>query len=251
MLAFAQSTTSTYTRDINGRPVQGDLLTSMDGARTERNRSINGREVPLEQVEERVLRETPSGRITERIVRKFDPSGRLASSDRMVTEEQRRPGGGLTSHSTTYSSDVNGQMQESERATTELRVQGDTRSEQTTVERPTINGAFQPAEKREVVSQTSDSTTYTTEKVYRPRAGGEFYEVVRQVSEVKKTGDRAIENSAYYEPGVTSKLKLKSQTVSTTPKRPDGSELVEKNLYERSIPGIVQNNQAPQQVQEQ
>ncbi len=37
--------------------------------------SINGRTVPMEQVEEQVLRNDSSGKVTERIVRRYDPQG--------------------------------------------------------------------------------------------------------------------------------------------------------------------------------
>lgn len=249
-LAIAQSTTETYITDVNGHRVKALSITSNSG-RTERTQSINGREVPLEQTEERVVREDANGKITEKIVRKFDQTGRLASTDRVVTEEQTHPGGSSTMRATTFRSDLNGQMAQVERKIVESRTRGATTQADIVVERPTLNGSFEAVEKRSVTAEVTDAAKHETETVYRRAPGGEFREMLRQVSEVKKAGDQIIENTAYFEPGVTGKLQLARQSTSTTTKRPDGSEIAEINLYARAADGRVQDNEAPQQVKEQ
>src|ERR1700733_11634810 len=86
--ASAQSTSTTYTKDINGNRVDQKLLhTSANGDRTERYQSINGRQVPVEQVTERVVSQDANGKVTERIVQKFDPTGRPASTERVMVQE--------------------------------------------------------------------------------------------------------------------------------------------------------------------
>src|SRR5258708_22172228 len=130
-VSFAQSSSTSYLTDINGRRVEGVSNTTAvvgikDVEKTELLRSINGREVPLEQVEQKVLREDSSGRTVEKIRRRFDGTGRLSSTEREVTEEQRRSDGSGTSRSVVYRNDVNGNSVEAERRVTETRVQGST-----------------------------------------------------------------------------------------------------------------------------
>ena len=78
-VAWPQSTTTTYSTDLNGNRVADQSFTaagtSTDGERTERFQSINGRQVPLEQVINHVVRDDASGKVTERIVRRFTPTG--------------------------------------------------------------------------------------------------------------------------------------------------------------------------------
>src|SRR5690348_8343713 len=98
-------------RDLNGNRVDGQTFTATSTPtstdRTERYQSINGRQVPLEQVIDRVVREDAGGKTTERIVQKFNPNGQLASTERVMIEETKQPGGGSTLRETTYRSDVN------------------------------------------------------------------------------------------------------------------------------------------------
>lgn len=249
-LALAQSTTNSYVTDLNGHRAETSSFTLAKGVRTERSQSINGRQVPLEQIDERVLRDDANGKVTEKIIRKYDPDGRLASTDRIVAEEQKRADG-FTRHATTYRSDVNGQMKEAERATTESTTQGATTRAETVIERPAINGPFEAVEKRGVVTERVGDGAHVNETVYRRAMSGDFYERSRQVSDVKKAGGQVIETAAFYEPGITGQIQLKSQTVTTTSKRSDGSELVEVNLYARAVDGRVQDNQAPQEIKEQ
>src|ERR1700675_236659 len=108
---LAQSTTSTYVNDINGRRVQSASVGSTDGTHTEITQSVNGRKVPLEQTEQHVVRQDASGSVIETTVLKFDSDGHLASTVKTVTEEQKRANGS-SKQSTTYRSDINGRMSE-------------------------------------------------------------------------------------------------------------------------------------------
>src|SRR6202012_1980634 len=70
----------TTTVDVNGNVV-GDCPTisrskSANGSQTMvTTQSINGRTVPLEEVEELILRNDSSGKVTERLIRRYDPQG--------------------------------------------------------------------------------------------------------------------------------------------------------------------------------
>ncbi len=186
-IAFAQnqSADTTVITDLNGHleTAASSVSTSTPAEQTQTKltQSLNGRQVPLEQTEERVLRNDSSGKVTERIVRKYDPNGGLASTERVITEEQPKSGGGSTVHATTYRSDLNGRELETERRVTETRVAGASTTTETSIERPTINGAFGTTEKRTAVTSGDDANKTTNESVYRPSENGGLREAERRV----------------------------------------------------------------------
>jgi hypothetical protein len=251
LLSAAQSSTTTYTTDINGRRAGAGPFSSTDGTRTERTQSINGQSVPLEQVEERVLRSDASGKVTERIVRRYDATGRISSTERVLAEEQKLPDGGSTLRETTFRGDINGTMREAERRLSETRVSGSTATTNTSIDRPSINGSFETAEKRTAVANTAGDRTETNETVLRRGETGRFYEARRETKVVTKTGDQTTENTAVYEPSVTGQLELASQARKSSVKRPDGSEATQVDLYSRAADGRVQEAGAKQQIKEQ
>src|ERR1700735_5598686 len=82
LMAQQSSVSSTSTVDVNGNVVaDGPTISqskSANGSQTlVTTQSINGRTVPMEQVEERILRNDSSGKVTERITRRYDPQGNL------------------------------------------------------------------------------------------------------------------------------------------------------------------------------
>ncbi len=228
-LAIAQSTTSTYIPDINGGSVQASTVLS-NAERTEINRSINGRQVPLEQTEERVLSQDANGTVTEKITRKYDPTGQLMSTERVVTDAQKLAGGASKVQATTFRSDINGQMQQAQRTTTETRKEGAVTYADTVVERPTLDDSFQSVEKRSAVTEVADGTSHEQETVYRRSENGDYYEALRQVTDERKAAGQTTTQNAYYEPDATGALRLSRQSVSTATQHPDGSEDIETNL---------------------
>jgi len=251
-LASAQSTSATYTRDLNGNRVDGKTVsTSADGARTELFQSINGRQVPVEQTTERVVSENANGKVTERIVQKFDPTGRATSTERVMIEESKIPGGGSTVRETTYRNDMNGSVREAERKVTETRVNGSTTTANTVIDRPGISGTFETVEKRSAVTDGPADNQRTTESVYKAGVSGGFQEAVRTVKTASKTSDATQETSASYEPGMNGQLQLSLQSSSTTTKLPDGSQTTQTDVFSRNVAGNVQDNSAAMRVREQ
>jgi hypothetical protein len=248
--ALAQSTTNSYSTDINGHREESSTVQSSDHTHTEVTQSVNGSSVPLQQVEERVLQQTPTSKVTERIVKKFSPTGGLASTERIVTEEQKTAGGS-TVHQTTFQSDLNGSMREAEQRNTETHGTGPNTTSETTIARPTLNGGMQTVEKRSAVSSGTEAAQQSSETVYRLNPNGGMSEAVRQVTVSTKSKDKSTADISYYEIGATGSLELKQQSVSTTLKAPDGRETTEVNLYAPAVPGRVQENGAPQQLKEQ
>jgi hypothetical protein len=253
--AQSQSASATITTDLNGNQVVSASSTSSatatDSTQTKLTQSLNGRQVPLEQIEERVLRNDSTGKVTERIVRKYDPNGQLASTERVRTEEQANPGGGSTLRATTYRSDLNGRELEAERRVVDTKVAGGATTTETSVARPGVNGSFETTEKRTAVSSGDDANKTTTETVYRPSVNGGLQEAVRRVIVATKSKDQTVEQAAQYEPSVDGALQLRSQTVSTTTKQADGSETTQVNLYGADAPGQVRDESARQQLQQQ
>ncbi len=253
--AQSQSASTTIVTDIDGHQVVGDSSVSSaspgDHTQTRLTQSLNGRQVPLEQTEERVLRNDSSGKVTERIVRKYDPNGGLASTERVVTEEQSKPGSASTVHATTYRSDLNGRELETERRDSETRVAGASTTTETSIARPTLNGTFETTEKSTAVTSGNDASKTTTESVYRRTENGGLQEAVRRVIIATKSKDQTVEQTVQYEPTVDGALQLRSQTVTTTTKQPDGGETTQVNLYGADAPGEVRQEGAPQQLQQQ
>lgn len=250
-LAPAQSVATGSITDFNGNRVNGATIVTADHQVTEVTQSINGRQVPLEQTTQNVLSDDANGKVIETIIRKYDPNGQVASTERVVTEEQKR-GSAATIRATTYRSDINGNMREAERKTVESNSQGAVTNTQTVVERPTINGAFQATEKRSLVSQTGpDKNIHSDETVYRRSENGDYYPAQREVTDTSRSGNQTTAKTARYEQIASSQLQLTRQIVSTTTKRADGSEVEEVNLYGSGVPGNVREAGATPQLFEQ
>ncbi len=250
-LAAAQSTTNTYTTDINGNRIVAASVVSTDGEHAEVTQSINGRKVPLEQTDERVISKDANRTVTEKIVRKFDANGNLASTERVVTEQEQRPSGSSV-RSTTYRSDINGGMREAERKTVDTETQGAVTKVQSVVERPGINGSLQAVEKRNAVTESSPDKSHEDETVYRLNSNGEYSAAVRNVTDTTHSGNQTTTKTAEYEPlADASKMQLARQEVTTTTTQPDGSQVSEVDFYRASVPGLARDPNSPPQLIEQ
>jgi hypothetical protein len=246
-LAAQQSNvTSTTSVDINGNQVaDGPRISQTRSATgsvtTETRQSINGGSVPVERVEEHVLRDDASGRVVERLIRRYDPQGNPMPSVKETIEEQKNPDGSSTTQSTTSRGDINGNMQVIERTITDSRPNGSGESSQTIVQRPTANG-LETVEKREevVVKQGKDYQSEAT--TYRNDGNGGFYAAVKQTTQHKEQNGQSSDSSAEYESTVNGQIQLHSQTVTETVTRPDGSKDAVVNIYGRNVPGTVSDS---------
>ena len=94
MLSAQQSSvTSTSAVNINGdRVADGPAVihSKSDGRSetTEIVQSINGRTVPIERVEERVVRDDSSGRVVERLIRRYVQTGSPTTPVKEIIAEQ-------------------------------------------------------------------------------------------------------------------------------------------------------------------
>lgn len=235
----AQQTT-TYTTDLNGRPVAGSShSTAKVGStlrQTESMQSINGREVPLESVEERVVSEDGSKRVLERIIRRFDANGNPGPAEKQQVEERKNADGSMSSVTSIYRADLNGSYQLSERVASAGSKSGNTTTANVVVERANVNGAFDVAEKQTRVTSDENGSTRGQAVTYRKDISGQFVEAIKVVSNATDQNGQRVENVAQYELGENGSLKLASQTVSRIRKHSDGTETKEIDIF-RNVPG--------------
>ena len=203
--------------------------------------SINGNTVPMERIEQRVLQNDASAKVTERIVQRYDPQGNPLPSIRQVIEEQKRPDGSSTTQSTTYSTNINGNTEVTEKSVTDTQKTASGETSETTVQRPTVNG-FETVEKQsEVVSKQGKNYQADT-TTYRSDGNGGFYPAVRQTTDHTVQGSEATDNSAEYERGPEGELELHGQTVTKTVTQPDGLKNKVVDIYAPNVPGVVSGN---------
>ena len=243
--ASAQSASSSFTTDINGNRVAGGQVASTDGVVTDIRQSINGREVPVSQTEEKVLSKSGNTTVTERIVRHFGANGQLVATDRIVTEETKGGEGESTVHATTYRSDISGNMAEAERRTVETRKMGAGSITDTAIEKKDLNGSFSVAEKRTLTTEPTGDGKRENETVLLRDANGSLYEAQRSSAEETKTGNEVVTNTAVYEPGVNGNLSLTRQSVVKATSNPDGSSSEEVEIYGRGSDGRAHDAGTP------
>jgi hypothetical protein len=250
--ALAQSEAVLLTPDLNGRVVESAAYIAKDGDRTELTQSINGRQVPLEKTDVHVLSVGPNGKTTETIVRRYDGTGQLASTERTVSVEQKTPAGTLI-NATLYRSDLNGTLQEAERRTIESQTQGNTTTSNVAISRAGLGGSFALAEKRNIVTVTNKDagSVQETEVVQRPDSNGQLAEATREVREQTKSRDKVTSNTVHYELDYTGKMNFTLQEVENSSKSPDGSIVTERNTFAPSIYGVARSDDGAPKLREQ
>jgi hypothetical protein len=255
-LMAQQSNTSGSTMvDINGNQVSdGPAISQTKSANasqtTVTTQSINGRTVPMEQVEERVLRNDASGKLTERTIHRYDPQGNPLPPVRQTIEEIKRPDGSSNVQSTTYSTDINGNRQITEKSVTDTRKNASGETSETVVQRPTVNG-FETVEKHSQVVAKQGENYQAEDTIYRSDGNGGFYTAVRQTTDHTVRGAEASDNSAEYERGANGELQLHGQTVTKTVTKPDGTKDAVIEVFSRDVPGTVSGNESGLKLQEE
>ena len=229
---FAQSATTEYRTDVNGNRVAfSATAASKDGGRTLITKGADGREIPLEKTESRVISDGPGGKVVETIVRRFGNNGQVVATEKTVTESHSRADGGSTVSSTIYNGDANGGMQLGQKNVVETRKQGNTVSSEEVTSRAGADGRLQPVEKRSVVKTGDDKASHEEEAIYRVGNGGQFFEAARNTKDEKKNGDDATTQTVHFEPDVTGRMTQESRKVTETKKAGDGTEVQNTTVY--------------------
>src|SRR5882724_7247316 len=153
-IAFAQNanTTTSYTTDVNGNRIPATSITSIGNSKVERVQTLNGRTVPLEQVEDKIVREDASGKVVERTIRRFDSSGNPLPVDRITIAETKQSDGSVLTDTTVKRGDMNGNLVLAEHTRAETRKNGFTSTSEVVVERASINGSLELEEKQSITS---------------------------------------------------------------------------------------------------
>jgi hypothetical protein len=237
-LLFGQSS-RVYTFDPSGTRVEGTATVVRDGRRVEANRSINGGMAPVQKVDERILRSDSSGKVVERIIKRFGPDGEPFGSERVLIEEQKQPGGGSTVRTTVWRSQMNGQSRLVERSTAETRRSGQSLSAEVVVERPNAEGRLQMAERSTTSGHSSASGSIENTIVYRLDANGRFREAEKHTVEKRTEDGRSVETATRYQAGSTGRMELSEMSSRSAVKQPDGSESVVVDVYGTGSPGMV------------
>ncbi len=236
-LAAFQRQTATTIRDINGHVIDWSRSSSGDGRSSETVQTLNGRRAPLEQVQEKVLKNEGGVRILERIRTRYDQDGRPLPPEKTVIETATRPDGSSTEKTTVWRGDLNGQLRPAERSVTESTKSGDTVNSQTSIERASINGGFDLAERHSARETSTKTASERDELIYTRDANGQFIESVRTVTRSRTQNGETETRVDEYEAVTTGSLKLARQSVARTVKGPGGAERQEIDVFGPAAPG--------------
>lgn len=228
LCAQDSSVRTTTSVDVNGNRVpdgsQVEQVKSKNSTEiTERLQSINGRMVPIEHIEERVLRDDASGRVVERMIRQYDATGNPTRPVKETVEEQKRPDGSSTRQTTRYSTDINDSTQVVERSVTNTRKSGSTETSDTELQRPGVYGSLATVQKKETVRVQNGKNYQEESTTYRPDGNGGFGPAIRQTTEHTEQGGQSRDNTVEYEPGPDGQLQLHSQRVANTVAKSNGA----------------------------
>jgi len=199
LLLAGQQEITHRTYDVNGHAVAGVRSAESGSSSATVAPGVNGRNVPVESIEERVLGEG----ILERTIRRFDPNGRPGPVERVLIETQKNADGTVQTRTSVHRGDLNGNLVLVQRSTAVTR---DTETVETT-ERPGLSGRFQVAERRETTRNPSGETTV----VQQVDVNGRMFDSARTT--VERSG--STENRAVYE-STNGQMQLVRQTVTRT-----------------------------------
>lgn len=239
----------TYVYDPNGRRVEWSATTRGQGYQAETIRDVNGRRVPVESVEERVLRKEGGLQVVERVIRRYSPDGQPLPPEKVLVETIHRPDGSVSETATVYRGDLNGNLRPAERIQTETRRKDGTAVSETRVERAGISGGFSLVEKRSAteVVRTEDKASERDETVYVPDANGRLVPAQRRVVRSRERDGTVEQQTEEYEAATTGALRLSRQLMSVTRKNPDGTEDTVVDVYGVNAPGrVIEPGAGPQ-----
>lgn len=257
LLASAALSAQQVRKDVEldgmGNAMPGPTITSRAGAnansQTELRQSVNGRMMPVQSTNERVISDDGRKRVVERVVKRYDPMGGTGMTEKVLIEQEKQ-GSDMVTRTSTYRSDLNRNLMLSERTMSESRQSGNTTVTNETVQKPNINGGVDTAERKTtaVTVQGKDESRSTV--VYRKNENGQFYEAIRQAAETKQAPGVTTENESTYE-SYGGQFRLVGQKVKRTVKAGSG-EQVEESLYKMNVPGVARSgaDQSPQLVEQ-
>ena len=209
-----------------------EYTTSPNGSRSViTTKSVNGRSVPVESTEEKVVSQSGGTTIVERTIRRHDADGRPGPPELQRVEITKNADGSTTTASQLYRSDLNGNRQLAERATTTLRPMGDRTETNTTVERPSINGEVRVAEKYASVAKKTPSGSETTASTYRADSNGSLREAERSLTVVTVSGPTTKSDATTYTLNSDNRLDVSERRIGTKVAGAGGAETESIDVY--------------------
>ncbi len=226
---------SLYTYDVNGRRVEGagwsEVKTQTMQQSNRMMRNINGRLVPSESLQERVLVQTGTDRVVERTVQRYDYDGRPLPPETVRIEGHKNRDGSETIVTTAHRQDLNGRVELYERRTANTVKSASGEGTSTVVERPGLSGTLEVAERVRSVETRSQGRIQRDVVTQRKDVNGRFNDAVREVSDQVKQPGLSTETRTVYEAGAGGALQPATQSVSRTRTNPDGSEVEETSVH--------------------
>ena len=226
-----------YSIDPSGRSVF-DSITSMSqtpaggGSRT-MVRSVNGRDVPIESTDDKVISQDSTSKVVERVVRRYDADGRPGVAEIQRIEERKQPDGSSQVLTTVYRPDLNGNKLLAERSTATVR-KGATTDTTVVVERPTLNGSLETVERIAAVErETAPGARTIQSSTYRRDTNGAMKEAVRESTVITVNGNQEAKDSSTYTLNADNKLELYERRVGKKVTQADGSEAEDIDVYSR------------------
>jgi hypothetical protein len=221
---------ATYSYDLNGNRVLDTHSIASNSGSSQWHNSINGQQIPLESVEEKVVSQGAGVKTIERLIRRQEPGGMAGATTKILIQESANPDGTTNRVSSIFEQDLNGSYSLRERQTTTASKTGEAIRAETRVERPDANGAFGMQELHVEVTTGNDKDRQRDLTVLRPDGNGAFTEAVRKIERTRSEEGRSVTTMEDYNTASTGKMELSVQTVSTTSKTGEG-EITVMDVY--------------------
>ena len=195
--------------------------------------NLNGREVAYLSERERVVKESPEGKVVERRTQRYDAGGQPTQQELIREETRTLADGTVVTTATTYVEDINGRMEPTERTVRREKKTGDKIHTTVVSEKPSINGGFRTYSREESVETQRDETSVEIRKTRKVDDGsGRLIESGREETVMTKSGNKSTTQTVVYErESMSSKMTLSSRTVGELIKRPDGSSSETVQVY--------------------
>jgi hypothetical protein len=257
-LLVAQQSAKQYTLhtyDVNGRRVEGagwvDTKTPTTQQSNRSMRNINGRTVPSQSVQERVVFQSASERIVERTVQLYDYEGRPLPAEKVRIEARKNRDGSESVVTNAYRQDVHGRLELYERRLTQAVKSAAGESSSTVVERESPAGRFEVVERIRAVETRGEGRTQRDTVTQRKDVNGRFQDAAREISDKSKQPGLTTETKTIYEAGSSGSLQPAKQTVSRTRTMADRSEVEEISIHTPWAAGKTSGGAPQMQLSEQ
>ena len=195
--------------------------------------NLNGREVAYLSERERVVKESPEGKVVERRTQRYDAGGQPTQQELIREETRTLADGTVVTTAPTYVEDINGRMEPTERTVSREKKTGDKIHTTVVSEKPSINGGFRAYSREESVETRRDETSVEIQKTRKVDDGsGRLIESAREETVMTKSGNKSTTQTVVYErEAMSSKMTLSSRTVGELIERPDGSSSETVQVY--------------------